>query len=313
MLVNVDPNPMPKPYDATFKDLAAQGPSDFIAFLDQVPAVPAPPVRMLNVDLSTVTTAADLVFGLGDPLLEIVHVDAQASASATKHLDTFAYNALLYRTYEVPVHSIVLLLRPEAQHANLTGAVQYAARPGRGKMDFSFEVIRLWEVPVEKLLTGGLATLPLAVLAKLPATLRLEDSLAAVIQQMAARLEQEAPPNQADRLLTAAFVLTGLRLPRTTAFQLFQGVRAMRESDTYQAILDEGREEGLEKGLEKGLSALRRTLLRQGRKRFGEPDEETRQAIFALQEPEHLEALGERLLDVSTWDELLASVATSRR
>jgi hypothetical protein len=72
----------------------------------------------------------------------------------------------------------------------------------------------------------------------------------------------------------------------------------MRESDTYQAILDEGREEGL--------NALRRALLRLGRKRFGEPDEETRQAICAIRDPDRLEELSERLLDVSTWDELLA-------
>jgi predicted transposase YdaD len=115
---------------------------------------------------------------------------------------------------------------------------------------------------------------------------------------MVERLEREAPPNQADRLLTAAYVLTGLRLPRAAAFQLFQGVRAMRESDTYQAILEEGREEGL--------NALRRALLRLGRKRFGEPDEETRQAICAIRDPDRLEELSERLLDVSTWDELLA-------
>jgi len=283
---------VPKPFDATVKDLAAQAPQDFITVFDQPPVQP---VRVLNVDLSTVTTAADIVFGVGDPLLEIVHLDAQSSAAADKHLDTLAYNSLLHRTYRVPVHSIVLLLRPQAQHANLTGSVQYAARPSRGRMDFGFEVIRLWEVPVEKLLAGGLATLPLAVLGKLPAALKLEDSLAAVIQQMVERLEREAPPNQADRLLTAAFVLTGLRLPRTAAFHLFRGVRAMRDSDTYQAILDEGR-----------VDELHRTLLRQGRKRFGQPDEETRQAICGIQDPERLEGLSERLLDVSTWDELLA-------
>jgi predicted transposase YdaD len=291
---------MPKPFDACVKDLATRGPSDFISIFDQPSAQP---VCVLNVDLSTVTTAADIVFGIGEPLLEIVHLDAQSSASADKHLDTLAYNSLLYRAYQVPVHSIALLLRPQAQHANLTGMVQYAARPGRSKMDFRFEVIRLWEVPVEELLAGGLATLPLAVLGKLPATLGLEDGLAAVIRQIVARLEREAPPNQADRLLTAAFVLTGLRLPRTTAFQLFQGARAMRDSDTYQAILDEGREEGWSKGRVDG---LQRALLRLGRKRFGEPDQETRQTISDIQDPARLEVLTERLLDVTTWDELLA-------
>jgi hypothetical protein len=41
--------------------------------------------------------------------------------------------------------------------------------------------------------------------------LGLEAGLTAVIQQMVERLERQAPPNRADRLLTAAFVLTGCR------------------------------------------------------------------------------------------------------
>jgi hypothetical protein len=54
------------------------------------------------------------------------------------------------------------------------------------------------------------------------------------------------------------------------------------------------------------MMALHRTLLRLGRKHFGEPSEETRQAIWDVRDPNRLEELSERLLDVSTWDELLA-------
>jgi hypothetical protein len=49
-----------KPYDATIKDLAAQGPADFVACFD---GPTSRSVTLLNVDLSTVTTAADVVFG----------------------------------------------------------------------------------------------------------------------------------------------------------------------------------------------------------------------------------------------------------
>ena len=69
----------------------------------------------------------------------------------------------------------------------------------------------------------------------------------------------------------------------------------MHESDTYQAILDEGHARGVQA-----------TLLRQGRKRFGEPDEATRQALLAITDPERLDLLTERLLDVTSWQELLA-------
>src|SRR5437868_280604 len=146
---------MPLRFDATLKDLARDEPRAYLTAFD---APPTGPVRLLNVDLSTVTTAADVVFGLGDPLREIVHIDFQASASAGKHADVLVYNALLYRQYRVPVHSIVILLRPQASHPNLNGTLQYEARPGRGRMDFGYETIRLWERPAEELLAGDLAT-----------------------------------------------------------------------------------------------------------------------------------------------------------
>ena len=285
---------MSKPYDATLKDLAAQGPADFVAWFDG-PTTQA--VTLMNVDLSTVTTAADVVFGIGDPLAEILHLDAQAGPSATKHLDVLAYNALLHRTYQVPVHSSVLLLRQQAAHSNLTGSVQYAARPGRGKMDFGFEVIRLWEIPAEQLLRSSLATAPLAVLGKLPEALRLEDALALVVRQLAERLEREAAGDQADRLLMAAYILTGLRLKAPNEVrQLFQGVSiAMRESVTYQAILEEGRVE-----------ELHRVILRQGRLRFGEANETVRNRLEAIRDIAVLEDLTDRLVVVSNWVQLMA-------
>jgi hypothetical protein len=46
--------------------------------------------------------------------------------------------------------------------------------------------------------------------------------------------------------------------------------------------------------------------LRLGRKRFGEADETTRQRIEAIRDIDALEKLSERLLEVSSWDELLA-------
>ncbi|TVS20783.1 MAG: DUF4351 domain-containing protein [Planctomycetaceae bacterium] len=69
----------------------------------------------------------------------------------------------------------------------------------------------------------------------------------------------------------------------------------MRESVTFQAILEEGRVE-----------ELHRMILRQGRRRFGEVDEAVRQRIEAMRDIERLEDLSERLVIVSSWDELMA-------
>jgi hypothetical protein len=107
-------------FDATVKELALVDPAGFLSAFDPVGGAA---VKLLNVDLSTVTTSADVVFGVGDPIREIVHLDAQAGADADLHENVFAYNALLHRRYKLPVHSIVVLLRPQAQHYHVSGTV----------------------------------------------------------------------------------------------------------------------------------------------------------------------------------------------
>jgi predicted transposase YdaD len=79
-----------------------------------------------------------------------------------------------------------------------------------------------------------------------------------------------------------------------------QGIQTMRESSTYQAILREGRQEGRVEGEQK-------LLLRQGTKRFGNPNATTVAAIEAVRDIDRLENLGERILDpgIRDWDELL--------
>jgi hypothetical protein len=276
------------------KDLAQVSPRGLLTTFAAAPQ--NLPVALLNVDLSTVTTAADLVFGLGDPLQEIVHLDFQASASATKHADLLVYNSLLHRNYLVPVHSVVILLRSKAAHPNLNGMVAYASRHPRGKMDFAYEVVRLWEHPVEELLARDIATLPLAPLGRLPKGLKLEAALAGVIKKMIERLRNEAPPEQVRRLLTAAFVLTGLRVPRQKASQLFQGVRAMRESDTFMAIIEEGE-----------VNEARKMVLRLGQKSLGVPDEAVTTAVEGTTDLERLELMMERIGEVESWQQLLAT------
>src|SRR5439155_23921477 len=150
-------------FDATLKDMGRDSPQGFLAAFDRRPTLP---VKLLNVDLSTVTTAADLILGLGEPLEEIIHVDFQSSAAAWKHADLMVYNALLFAHNHVPVHTIVLLLRKEAAHVNMDGVIRYAARPGRGSMEFSYEVVRLCEHPAEELLAADLGVVPPAVLGR---------------------------------------------------------------------------------------------------------------------------------------------------
>jgi hypothetical protein len=87
----------------------------------------------------------------------------------------------------------------------------------------------------------------------------------------------------------------GLRFSEDVARTLLQGVRAMKESVTYPAIIQEGR-----------VAKARAILLRQGSKRFGPPTDATRATIEGITAIERLDLLLDRALDVESWEELLA-------
>lgn len=89
----------------------------------------------------------------------------------------------------------------------------------------------------------------------------------------------------------------------------------MRESSTYQAILEEGRQLGLQKGRSEGAVAETKKLLRQwGEDAFGIPDVQTATAIERLNDLPRLEELLRRVHSVTSWQELLGpSVGGSRK
>jgi hypothetical protein len=176
----------------------------------------------------------------------------------------------------------------------MDGAVHYAARPGRGKMDFDYEVVKLWEHPAEELLKGDLAVVPLAVLGRLPEGQPLEDGLAAVAQRLVERLIQEAPPDRAKTLLTDALLLTGLRVKRQVATGIFRGVRMMQESDTYLMILEEGEQKG-----------ARDIILQMGEEKFGPPDESYKTQLNLITDLDRLRRMGRRAVTATTWQDVL--------
>jgi len=114
------------------------------------------------------------------------------------------------------------------------------------------------------------------------------------------RIRAEATPDEAGTLWTAADVLMGLRYPRQLVTQLLQGVHGMKESVTYQAIVEEGEVKGM-------LRARLDVLLKYGRRQFGTPSADTEAALRGITDPERLARLIDVLLDVSSWDELLAT------
>lgn len=193
----------------------------------------------------------------------------------------------------MPVQSVAVLLRPDADRPVLSGRFQRRLPGGQVYLDFRYRVVRVWQQPVQTLLAGRLTTLPLAPLAA-----GAEAALPDVVRRMAERVSAETPSDVAAQLWMSTYLLMGLRYPEETVADLLRGVRAMHESSTYQAILAEGRAEGR-------ATEAREVLLRLGTKRFGPPDRRTRAALRRLTGLRRLEQLTDRLLDVESWDALL--------
>nr|MDQ2731448.1 DUF4351 domain-containing protein [Armatimonadota bacterium] len=262
-------------------------------------------VEVINSDLSTITTEADKIIRVNRPWPYIGHVELQASYKADVPGRALRYNVLGTYRHQLPVVSIVVLLRREADGPAMTGELEYRFGLDEPYLRFRYRVVRAWEKPVEEVLAGGLGTLPMAPLSDV----RPED-LQSVIRRMEGRISQEATEEEAAQLWTATYVLMGLRYTSQLAAKLLEGVRAMEESVTYQAIMAKGWDTGRAAGNAEGKAEEARSLLmRIGGKRFGSPDAATRSTIEGIRSVEQLEVLVERILDVSGWTDLFAGLS----
>jgi predicted transposase YdaD len=295
---------MSKPFDATTKELLERDPQAWIELLlgRKVEAA----VRVLNVELATITPEVDALILVESPTPWIVHIEFQAGDDPTLPLRIQRYNILVHYREGLPVQSVALLLRPEADGPAMSGLLQHRLPDGLLYHEFRYNVVRIRERPVEEILAGGLATLPLAPIARIAA-----DDLPGLIRRMERRIEDEATQNEAGELWVAAYLLAGLIYPKEFTGPLFQGIRAMKESSSYQAILEEGRVEGRVEGLVEGrveglVEGEIKLLKRLGTRRFGSPDPSILARIESITDLERIEFLSERLLEVASWEELLA-------
>ena len=161
--------------------------------------------------------------------------------------------------------------------------------------------MRVWLLAPGPRLTGGPGLLPLApIIAVTPA------ELPGIITEMGRRLGGRRARAQAPLIWASAYILLGLRYSPALAARLFRGVVSMKESATYQAILEEGREMGREMGRGEGAVAEARKLLRLlGEGKFGEADAATAAALERIDDLPRLEDCVKRLPTAPGWRELL--------
>jgi predicted transposase YdaD len=276
-----------KPYDPTLKEMVETEPASWPVFVGQ----PRAPTEVIDADIATVSGAADKVLRVAAPTPYLLHLEfVSGHDAATLPPKLLVRNGLLDDRHDLRVRTAVVLLHPGANSRKLNGV--YRRRfPGeeRSYLIFRYAVVRVWELPVDPLLQGSIAQLPLA-----PISAVTEPQLPGIIQRMEQRLRGRRERKQAPAVWGAAYILAGLRYSPELTAQLFRGVGAMKESSTYQAILAEGE-----------AREAKKVLRFQGEGAFGPPDEQTVALLEELNDLTRLEELLRRVHTAQSWQELL--------
>jgi predicted transposase YdaD len=297
---------MPKPFDAASKHLIESRPQDWLRLAGfPVPKSDAD-IRIVDADLSNVmTTAADKLIRVDNPLGAsgpyLAHIEFQSSADSALDTRVLTYNVLIRRRHALPVWSAVFLLRPQALVPGVTGKV-VDQLDEIARLDFSYHLVRVWELPTQDVLSGGLGILPLA-----PITAVTESELPPVIEKVRRRLAAEMPVQEGREFLLAMRVLMGLRYQEKLTESLMQSIAEMKDSIEWQKIYRTGKAEGKAEGVAVGMvEGERAVVIRQATQRFGTPPEAILRRITSIDNAEELSQLALKLLNVSSWDALFA-------
>jgi hypothetical protein len=289
---------MPVPIDDTLKHLTELSPEDWVIRGGWKAAL----ATLIDADIATIAGATDKVIRVAGPTDWLLAVDFQAGHDTVAKLpDLLLYNSALFKRHGLPVRSLLVLLHRGADSPQLTGLYERGFAGEPFDVALRYRTVRVWQVSAEKWLSGGLGVLPLAPLGEVrPA------ELPAVIAQMKQRLDPTVPSSQKAELWSATYILMGLRYEQALIGTLLQGVVSMKESVTYQAILEEGKAEGK-------AEEARKILLMLGRRQFGKPSADVQATLDALADVSRLEELTLRVKHATSWEELLGTPGPQRR
>ncbi len=299
---------MSKPYDATLNSLIDAHPADWANFLALRSGVPAGPADVVDTDLSS-TLQADRLFRIRGPRPAIVHLELESSSRLGIPEELLRYNVVARRSCSLPVHSVVMLLRPKASASDLSGFLELPDGNGATYITFRYAVVRLWEESFEDLLNAGLGIAPLSLLTDEAAA-----DLPVAAERFRERLHEAGLPNNVVREIAGyTRVLCGLRYTFENLKEASMGGRnILEDSIVYQDLMARGAAIGEAIGEARGearggIKQAQKTILHLGSKRFGVPTSDVAGELRSIDDPERLNRLTDRVLDATGWTDLLAT------
>ena len=283
---------MTRPFDPTLKTLAELSPADWLPLAGRRRRR----VTIEDSDIGTIVSGAtDKLFRVHDRPEDLLHLDFEAGhfrADLPLRLRLYNSVSLSIATIRAVVKAVTLLC-PEADSPHWTGFLQCGLPDEAPLSTLRYEVIRIWQIPAEQLLCGGVGTLALAPVSDVP-----EGEVRQVIRRMKERLSGPHAPRERRTFGQRRMCFWAYAIRMRYARALFEEVLGMEQSATYRAIVRKGREEGR-------AEEARRLLFLLGEKQFGPPDATTRAVIERIADVAQLEELAVELMNAGSWQELL--------
>jgi predicted transposase YdaD len=205
-----------------------------------------------------------------------------------------AYAALAAEKYGLPVYPVLVNILPPAATTVIEERYESSFMGLQARQDY--RVINLWEVEASIVFEQSLnALLPFVPVLK-------NGGETAVVQQALSQLRADEQLVELESLLAffAKFVLSTEVVQQIMRWDM----AVLRESPWYQEILREGEQRGRQEGRQEMLEHEQALILKLLNRRVGVLSPELTAQVQTLS-AEHLEALGEALLDFTQPEELV--------
>src|SRR5687767_14908708 len=153
----------PRPFDVSGSFLVELDPP---GWLDWIGLPVEGPVQSIESDVGTVLAEVDKVLRIEAPRPWLAHIELQANHDPELPFRLLEYHALLLRRHKIRVETTVVLLRPSADDRELSGHFEQSGVVHDVTVSLRYRVLRLWEAPVDQLLSGSIGVVPLAPLGR---------------------------------------------------------------------------------------------------------------------------------------------------
>ena len=120
---------MAKPFDATLNALIDLRPGDWASGFARLVGIPPGPSTVLDTDLAT-TLQADKLFRIDGAMPSLLHLELEANPRTGIPRELMRYNTLIDHQHDLPVKTVLILLRSKAKASDETGCYRRCGANG---------------------------------------------------------------------------------------------------------------------------------------------------------------------------------------